>query len=84
MDRPSDLEKFTETWPDAPSLPPPFELQSDPQTEFAPLFKEPPPLMPDREPFTEEWRCLVPLQDAKEGTRCETPSLEPDDLFHLL
>jgi hypothetical protein len=86
MERPSDLEKFSESWPDAPALPPPFAFDFVLQVEPVPVpeAEEPQQLMPDREPFSEEWRCFVPLQGAKATSPCKTPSLAPHDLFHLL
>lgn len=92
-DRPADIEKFAQTWPDAPALSEPsLQMNAAPEA-FVPADAQEAPREENhlhRGPTSEEWHCLVPLQEAApppESTapnRCQTPSLEPHQLFHLL
>lgn len=89
---PPDLAA-AQTWPDA-RFTRPFVLEASPEVQAPPETEAPPDqLWPDREPDTEEWHCLVPLKDAPSAppaveptkpNRCQTPSIEPDKLLHLL
>ena len=94
LDTPSDLAKFGQAWPDAPALKPPFlQLEAAPEVQPpADAEAAPDKLNPDFGPDSEEWHCLVPLEGAQrsavdegaEPKRCQSPSLEPDKLLHLL
>jgi hypothetical protein len=88
LETPPDVAKFAQDWPDLPGFSlPGLKFQEPPKVE-APPEK----VYPRLEPYSEEWRCLVPLkgtQRAPELTtitpnRCETPSIEPGNLLHLL
>ncbi len=56
------------------------------------MEKEPEQNCQIRGPDSEEWQCHVPLKDmapppaveATKPNRCQTPSIEPDKLLHLL
>jgi hypothetical protein len=70
-----------------------FVLEASPDVQAPPEAEAPPEqLWPNREPDSEEWHCLVPLKDAEpppvveapKPNHCQTPSLEPDHLLHLL
>ncbi len=82
----------TQVWPDA-RFTRPFVLEASPDVQAPPEAEAPPEqLWPNREPDSEEWHCLVPLKDAEpppdveapKPNHCQTPSIEPDKLLHLL
>lgn len=85
FDAPSEPAKSNEAPPDAPTIKlPEFDFVIVPQPDAPPG-----PIHPRLEPHSEEWNCLVPLQGMEPApeiapSRCENPSIEPDDLFHLL
>lgn len=81
-----------QVWPDA-RFTRPFVLEASPDVQAPPEAETlPEELWPNREPDSEEWHCLVPLKDAApppaveatQPNRCQTPSIEPDQLLHLL
>jgi hypothetical protein len=93
-DRPADLPEQGETWPKAPTFTSPLlKAEAPPKVVIIPAPGQAAPPEEDhlhRGPDSEEWHCLVPLQDRQAPAttvtlnRCQTPSLEPGDLLHLL
>lgn len=93
-DRPIDIQELGEAWPKAPTFASPLlRAETPPKVVVMPAPGQAPPEENHlhRGPDSEEWHCLVPLQDEQAPVtgkvtpnRCQTPSLEPGDLLHLL
>jgi hypothetical protein len=86
-DSPADR---VQTTPVAPASTQPYVVQLIPAPETQAPAEE---NHLHREPDSEEWHCLVPLKQAQASpptvetiapNHCQTPSLEPDQLLHLL
>ena len=89
LQRPADVASTAQTKPQGPWY---VRLQSTPEAAGPGPTKPPPePNYLHREPDSEEWHCLVPLQRIDLPptvpaipNRCQDPSINPGNLLHLL